>query len=58
MTTTQLIQHLDRGLTIKDLEALDSVQLGKLEGLFYHWQRVCESQIASRFQAQKDEASE
>ena len=58
MTTAELITYLDTGLSMADLEALDLVQLGRLEGLLYHWHSLSEAMIASRMQAQADEASE
>jgi len=58
MTTAELITHLDTGLSMADLEALDLVQLGRLEGLLYHWHSLSEAEIRMRHDALKDEASE
>jgi len=58
MNTDELIQYLHDELSNADLEGMDIVKLGKLEGLLYHWQKLTEMQINNRFRAQRDEASE
>jgi len=58
MTVQDLIRFLDVELESTALEALDDAALGKLEGLLYHWQSLCDGALAYRRKGAKDEASE
>lgn len=58
MSPRELIDYLDRELSLEDLRALPRADLADLNRLLYHWERLTDRELATAAQASKEEESE